>query len=92
MLYIGYTADIEKRVKRHNEGRNKSTVGRLPLRHIFCEFYLFKEDALKLEKYFKTSMGKKAIRLMLQDTLEKLGYKGEKFLIEQDLMKEFEEY
>ena len=26
--------------------------------------------------YFKTTMGKKAIKLMLRTTLEKMGYKG----------------
>ena len=75
-LYIGFTTDLEKRVERHNSGGNKSTKGRRPLKLIFCEYYFFKEDALKRESYFKTSMGKKAIRLMLSDTLEKMGYKG----------------
>jgi len=32
--------DIEKRVKRHNKGRNKITAGRLPLPLIFSEFFL----------------------------------------------------
>jgi hypothetical protein len=47
-----------------------------PLELIFCEFYLFEEDARKREMYFKTTMGKKAIKLMLRRTLEKMGYKG----------------
>ena len=72
MLQIGYTMDIEKRVKRHNKGRNKIMAGRLPLPLIFSEFYLFKQDALKSETYFITSMGKKTTRLMLKETLEKL--------------------
>jgi hypothetical protein len=32
---------------------------------------------MKREKYFKTTMGKKAIKLMLSSTLIKLGYKGQ---------------
>lgn len=47
-----------------------------PLELIFCEFYLYKEGALSRENYFKTSMGKKAIKLMLKSTLEKMGYLG----------------
>lgn len=38
--------------------------------------YLFEEDARKREKYFKTSMGKKALKLMLGTTLGKMGYKA----------------
>jgi putative endonuclease len=75
LLYIGYTTDIETRVQCHNSGGSKSTAPRRPLRLIFCEYYLFKEDAMKREMYFKTNMGKKAIRLMLASSLEKLGYK-----------------
>ena len=75
-LYIGYSANLEARLKRHNAGGNKSTSYRLPLELIFCEFYLFEEDARKREMYFKTTMGKKAIKLMLRSTLEKMGYKG----------------
>jgi hypothetical protein len=41
---------------------------------IFCEFYLFENDARKREMYFKTNPGKKAVKLMLGNTLLKLGY------------------
>lgn len=76
LLYTGFTANIEKRVIRHNSGGNKSTALRRPLKLIFCEYYLFEEDARKREMYFKTTMGKKAIKLMLAGTLKKMGYKN----------------
>ena len=76
LLYIGYTGNIENRVESHNAGRSKSTAPRRPLKLIFCEYYLFKEDAMKREGYFKTTMGKKAIKLMLAESLRKLYYKG----------------
>ena len=75
LLYIGYSANLEKRIETHNSGGNKSTAYRRPLKLIFCEFYLFEEDARKRESYFKTTMGKKAIKLMLSGTLGKMGYK-----------------
>jgi putative endonuclease len=75
-LYTGYTTNLEARIKDHNSGGTKSTSYRTPLELIFCEFYLFEEDARKREMYFKTTMGKKAIKLMLRTTLDKLGYKG----------------
>ncbi len=43
---------------------------------VFCEFYLFEEDARRREMYFKTTPGKRAIKLMLRDTLLTMGYKG----------------
>lgn len=76
LLYTGYSSNVEQRLATHNAGGSKSTASRLPLTLIFCEGYLFKEDAMKREMYFKTTMGKKSIRLMLNNTLTKLGYKN----------------
>ena len=74
-LYSGFTTDIENRVSNHNAGRTPCTAARRPLELIFCESYLFEADARKREMYFKTSPGKKAIKLMLGSTLQKLGYR-----------------
>jgi putative endonuclease len=65
LLYTGFTTDIENRVSNHNAGRTPCTATRRPLELIFCEFYLFEADARKREMYFKTTPGKKAIKLML---------------------------
>jgi putative endonuclease len=83
LLYIGYSSNLPNRVEKHNTGGVLSTASRRPLKLIFCEYYLFEEDARKRETYFKTTMGKKAIKYMLGDTLKKLGYKGS--LLEKDL-------
>lgn len=76
LLYVGYTTNIEQRVKYHNSGKTKSTAPRRPLDLIFCEFYLLEADARRREMYFKTAAGKKAIKLMLRETLLNLGYRG----------------
>lgn len=78
LLYIGYSSNLAQRVQCHNSGGTKSTSRRGPLKLIFAEYYLFKEDALKRESYFKTNMGKKAIKLMLRESLAKLNYKNPK--------------
>ena len=75
LMYTGFTKDLDVRIKDHDMGRNISTKGRRPLHLIFCEYYLFEEDARKREIYFKTTMGKKALKLMLHNTLVKMGYK-----------------
>ncbi|MFZ5553007.1 MAG: GIY-YIG nuclease family protein [Bacteroidota bacterium] len=74
LLYVGFSTNLEQRIENHNSGGTKSTSCRRPLKLIFCEHYLFEEDARKREFYFKTTAGKKALRLMLGSTLVKLGY------------------
>lgn len=76
LLYTGYTTDLARRVHQHNAGLSKSTAPRRPLKLIFCEYYLFEEDARKREMYFKTTMGKRALKIMLSGTLSKLGYRS----------------
>lgn len=74
MLYVGFSSNLQNRILNHNAGGTKSTAYRRPLKLIFCEFYLFEKDARKRELYFKTTAGKKAIKLMLRSTLHTLGY------------------
>jgi putative endonuclease len=71
-LYIGYTTNLERRLTEHFQGRSKSTAPRRPLRLIFCEYYLSEKDALRREKYFKTTAGKKTLRLMLRESLKEI--------------------
>ncbi|HRF75415.1 MAG TPA: GIY-YIG nuclease family protein [Chitinophagales bacterium] len=72
MLYTGYTSDLNRRMQQHLNGESPNTSKRLPVKLIFCEYYLFKEDAERRENYFKTTAGKKALKIMLNGTLEKL--------------------
>jgi len=74
LLYTGYTSDLQRRLQQHRNGQSNNTSKRLPVKLVFCEYYLFKEDAIKREGYFKTTAGKKAIKLMLSSSLEKLNY------------------
>ncbi|CAN5375380.1 hypothetical protein BH10BAC4_BH10BAC4_14750 [soil metagenome] len=76
LLYTGFTTKLDQRLKYHNEGKTKSTAWRRPLELIFCEFYCFESDAREREMYFKTTAGKKAIKLMLRETLIKFEYKS----------------
>ena len=71
-LYIGYTNNIERRFQEHQDGKNTSTANRRPLNLIYYEAHLTKEDALRRESYFKTSSGKRTLKLMLRESLSKL--------------------
>ncbi len=71
-LYIGYTTNLTRRLGEHDLGKSKSTAPRRPFRLLFCEFYLSKEDAIRREKYFKTTAGKKTLKLMLRESLNEI--------------------
>jgi len=70
MFYIGFTTNIEKRFKEHNNGESKSTAPRRPFILLFCEFYTSKEDAIRRELYFKTTAGRRALKIMLREGLK----------------------
>lgn len=70
-LYKGFTSDLQKRFKEHNAGKNFSTAPYVPLKLIYYEAYILKEDAEAREKYLKTSMGKRVIKKQLKYFLEK---------------------
>lgn len=72
-IYVGYTKDIYNRLIEHDEGNVKSTKLRRPLKLVFLEYYLFKEDAECRELYFKSSKGKRILKLMLLHTFKNLG-------------------
>ncbi|MBT4120927.1 MAG: GIY-YIG nuclease family protein [Candidatus Magasanikbacteria bacterium] len=69
-FYIGYTSNLKRRITEHRSGGNKTTKKFLPVKLIFYECYLNKDDATRREGYFKTSKGKTALRIMLTKTLE----------------------
>jgi putative endonuclease len=68
-FYSGFTTDLDQRLIKHNKGDNPSTKYRRPLVLIFYEAYLNKSDALRREKYFKTTKGKTTLRTMLKEYL-----------------------
>lgn len=72
MMYIGFTTNLARRIIEHKNGMSKATKGRRPFTLIYCEYHHSKIDALRREKYFKTTAGKKVLKLMLRDTFIKL--------------------
>tara|TARA_Y100000310_G_C20504346_1_gene725649 strand:+ start:173 stop:427 length:255 start_codon:yes stop_codon:yes gene_type:complete len=70
-LYVGYTENIRNRLKTHNKGSVPSTKSQRPWKLLFFECYTNQSDALRREKYFKTTVGKRALKLMLRETLKR---------------------
>ena len=74
LLYHGYTTKIEKRIVDHNKGYTISTAKRRPLKLVYCEFFINKKDAQCRERYFKTSVGKRMLKLLLRETYKEIKY------------------
>ena len=68
-FYTGFSENIEQRFDEHNAGKNISTKLRRPLRLIYCEAHTSKSDALRRERYFKTTKGKATLKQILKDAL-----------------------
>lgn len=59
---MGFTEDINNRLKRHNGGRVKSTKFYKPWELLGFEQYKTKEEALKMEKFFKAHQQKEILK------------------------------
>ena len=65
-FYTGYTNDLKKRLKLHNDGKVASTKKRLPVALVYYEACLNQQDATHREKYLKTAWGKRYIKSRLK--------------------------
>jgi len=61
-LYTGFTGNLKKRLSEHNGGEVISTKNRRPLELIYYEAYKEKDNALRREKFLKTTKGKLQLR------------------------------
>lgn len=68
-FYTGSTGDLKKRLGEHNKGYEPGTRDRRPFELAYYEGCQSKYDALRREKYLKTTYGKRYIRSRLQDYL-----------------------
>lgn len=64
-FYTGFSSNLRARISEHNSGRVQSTKNRRPLELIYYEAYQNKENALKREKFLKTTKGKQQLRKQL---------------------------
>ena len=69
-FYVGYTNDLKQRILAHEAGKGFSTRQRRPIELIYYEACRQSGDALRREKYLKTTYGKRYIRNRLKDDLK----------------------
>lgn len=65
-LYIGYTSNLRKRFKEHNEGKSAATKPFIPYKLIFSESFLNRIDAKHREVYLKSGYGRRSVKIMLE--------------------------
>ena len=68
-LYIGYSKDLKSRIKKHFQGKIKSTKSKMPLKLIYYESYLNKFDAIKRERQLKLHKTKKDLQKQIKNSL-----------------------
>lgn len=68
-LYVGLTTNVDGRMKKHEQGEVQSTAPRRPFRLLLVESYVSKQDAARREVYLKSTAGRRALKLMLMETL-----------------------
>ena len=70
-IYKGICADLRKRLLAHKQGKVKSTKNRRPFKLLGYEAYQLKSDALRRERFLKTTEGRRLIRQQYRDLLNR---------------------
>jgi putative endonuclease len=65
-LYIGYSADLRRRLSEHHAGNAFATSFRGPWILIYYEAYLDERDARRREEFLKSGAGRKFLRKQCQ--------------------------
>ena len=72
--YVGFTSNLEGRLKSHNELAHKGWTHKYrPWDLVFTETYILKTDAMKRELFLKTGRGREELKGMLKKWIEQNG-------------------
>lgn len=64
-LYVGFSENLERQFKEHNDGLVQATKARRPLILVYYEACLQESKAVEREKYFKTGFGRRYLKIRL---------------------------
>ena len=67
--YIGYTSNLNERLKQYNSGKTITTSKKMPWIILYYEVSFNKEDAIAREKYLKSGMGRRFLKNRLKNQL-----------------------
>ena len=60
--YKGHCENLEERLKQHNSGMTASIRPYIPFELVYVEEFNSREEAVKREKYFKSSAGRRFLK------------------------------
>lgn len=61
-IYVGFTEDLERRIKEHNSGKTSSTKAWTPWLLWYSEKVSTRIEARNREKYLKSGIGKEYLK------------------------------
>jgi putative endonuclease len=64
-IYVGISDNVDRRVKVHNKGYNKTTKSYCPFNVILVEEYDTRMEARNREKYLKSGCGKEFLKVLV---------------------------
>lgn len=70
-FYIGYSADLRRRLTSHKQRASRATSYRGPWKLIYYEAYIDQADALGRERYLKSGAGRRFLKSQLRNYLGK---------------------
>jgi putative endonuclease len=65
-FYIGHTADLEERIKRHNDGMSSYTKAKAPWKLIYQEVFPARSEAMKREREIKRMKSREYIERLVR--------------------------
>ena len=65
-FYIGYTARLDERLRRHNEGRNPYRRVKTPWKLIYHEVYESRAEAMRREREIKRMKSREYIERLVR--------------------------
>jgi putative endonuclease len=69
-FYVGFTSNLERRIKEHNNGLSRATKLKKPWVIIYCEAYRSRKDATERERKLKQHRGAwRRIRERIQNSI-----------------------
>jgi len=71
-IYKGSCGDLKQRIADHEYGKVQSTKNFRPFKLIGYEAFGLKSDALRREKFLKTTEGRRLLKQQYRDIIDKL--------------------
>ncbi len=66
-FYIGYSANIEERINKHNNGNSRYTSKKTPWKLVYTEEFSSKSDAIRRERFLKKQKNRNFYLKLIQN-------------------------